>query len=78
MSKGEIVADGTPEEVFYDNFDTLSALSLRPPTVVDFCRRLHACGVPQFLTVDQLTDYIDAARKTGTEGFTTERRRLGS
>ena len=32
MANGQIVFDGTPEEVFYDHFEALAALNLRPPT----------------------------------------------
>ncbi|NQT48510.1 MAG: ABC transporter ATP-binding protein [Chloroflexi bacterium] len=63
MSGGEIVMDGRPEDVFYDQFDNLSLLNLKPPTVVDFCRRLEAKGVPRCLTVEQLVDYLEEVRK---------------
>jgi energy-coupling factor transporter ATP-binding protein EcfA2 len=59
MSNGRIVYDGTPESVFYDQFETLKALSLRPPTIVDFCRRLKDLGCPRFLTVEELGQCLE-------------------
>jgi energy-coupling factor transport system ATP-binding protein len=63
MSDGQIVMDGRPEDIFYDNFDELARLRLRPPTVVDFCRRLKEYGVPRFLTCEALLEYLDLIRK---------------
>jgi energy-coupling factor transporter ATP-binding protein EcfA2 len=60
MADGQIVMDGRPEDVFYDQFETLSQLRLRPPTLVDYCRRLERCGMPRFLTIEELKDYINA------------------
>lgn len=66
MAEGQIVMDGRPEDVFYDNFEELARLRLRPPTVVDYCRRLKEYGVPRFLTSDDLTAYLEIIRdKTG-------------
>jgi energy-coupling factor transport system ATP-binding protein len=58
MAKGKIVLDGQPEEVFYDHYDELNALNLRPPTVIDFCRRLQDQGFPRFMTSDELAQYV--------------------
>lgn len=56
--QGQVVLDGHPSDIFYDNFETLNELNLRPPTVVDFCRRLEGCGVPRCVTVEQLIDFL--------------------
>jgi energy-coupling factor transport system ATP-binding protein len=56
--QGQVVLDGHPSDIFYDNFDTLNELNLRPPTVVDFCRRLENNGVPRCVTVEQLIDFL--------------------
>jgi len=58
MAGGRIVLDGRPEDVFYDHFDELSKLSLRPPTVIDFCRRLQDKGLPRFMTTERLGQYL--------------------
>lgn len=58
MEDGHIVMDGPPQEVFYDGYDRLSSLNLRPPTVIDFCRRLQDYNVPRMMTVDQMLAYI--------------------
>jgi energy-coupling factor transport system ATP-binding protein len=66
MSKGQIVMDGRPCDVFYDQYDALAALNLRPPTVIDFCRKLGHLGVPRCLTVDQLTTFIKEVKEKST------------
>ena len=58
MANGEIVFDGHPEDVFYDQFEALAKLNLRPPTIVDFCRRLEDQGCPRFLIVDELVECL--------------------
>ena len=60
MADGQIVLDGKPEDIFYNQFEILSELRLRPPTVVDFCRRLEPCHVPHFLTLNQCLLYINS------------------
>jgi energy-coupling factor transporter ATP-binding protein EcfA2 len=72
MNQGQIVADGRPEDVFYDQYDDLEALRLRPPTVIEFCRQLEDKGMPRFLTIDELLGRInflgkEAIKKQGTE-----------
>ncbi len=59
MADGEIVFDGHPEDVFYDQFEALAKLNLRPPTIVDFCRRLEDKGCPRFLIVDELVECLE-------------------
>jgi len=59
MSNGKFVFDGQLEDVFYDQFEALSNMNLKPPTVVDFCRRLENKGVPRCLNVDELFQYLD-------------------
>lgn len=59
--QGKVVLDGNPIDIFYDNFDTLNELNLRPPTVVDFCRRLENTGMPRCVTVDQLINTLKEA-----------------
>lgn len=59
MADGEIVLDGHPEDVFYDQFEALAKLNLRPPTIVDFCRRLEDKGCPRFLIVDELVECLE-------------------
>jgi len=59
MADGEIVFDGHPEDVFYDQFEALEKLNLRPPTIVDFCRRLEDKGCPRFLIVDELVECLE-------------------
>ena len=63
MHQGQIVADGRPEDVFYLQYDDLEALRLRPPTVVEFCRLLEDKGMPRFLTIDGLLEYINSIGK---------------
>jgi energy-coupling factor transport system ATP-binding protein len=58
MEDGYIVMDGPPQEIFYDGFERLDSLNLRPPTVIDYCRRLQAYKVPRMMTVDQMLAYI--------------------
>jgi energy-coupling factor transport system ATP-binding protein len=58
MNSGQIVADGSPEAVFYDQYEALEKLRLKPPTVVEFCRRLQSKGMPRFLTLDELLAHI--------------------
>jgi len=59
MADGEIVFDGHPKDVFYDQFEALAKLNLRPPTIVDFCRRLEDKGCPRFLIVDELVECLE-------------------
>lgn len=59
MAEGQIVLDGAPENVFYDRFDTLAALHLRPPTLVEFCRRIGATGGPRLLVTDELLECLE-------------------
>jgi energy-coupling factor transport system ATP-binding protein len=59
MEDGEVVLDGLPQEIFYDHYDQLAALNLRPPTVIDFCRRLADRGMPRFMTVEALVAYLE-------------------
>ncbi len=59
MADGEIIFDGHPEDVFYDQFEALAKLNLRPPTIVDFCRRLEDKGCPRFLIVDELVECLE-------------------
>jgi energy-coupling factor transport system ATP-binding protein len=58
MEDGQIVMDGTPQDVFYDGFDRLNSLNLRPPTVIDFCRRLEEYNIPRMMTVDQVLTFV--------------------
>jgi energy-coupling factor transporter ATP-binding protein EcfA2 len=58
MVDGQIMMDGHPIDIFYDNFDTLSQLNLRPPAVIDFCRRLEDQGIPRCLTVEELVAFL--------------------
>ena len=62
MADGEVVLDGDREHVFYNEFEALEALNLRPPTIVEFCRRLEGNGFPRFLTVDDLVEYVQEVR----------------
>jgi energy-coupling factor transporter ATP-binding protein EcfA2 len=66
MADGEIVLDGRPAEIFYDRYETLNQLNLRPPTVIEFCRRLQDRGVPRCLTVEELISYIKEVSKQKT------------
>jgi energy-coupling factor transport system ATP-binding protein len=59
MENGEIVLDGLPQEIFYDHFEELAALNLKPPTVIDYCRRLDDRGMPRFMTVEALIGYLE-------------------
>lgn len=58
MTKGKIILDGPPELIFYENFDELAKLNLRPPTIVDFCRRLANEGCPRFLIIEDLEESL--------------------
>ncbi len=60
MADGQVVLDGKPEDIFYKQFDILSDLRLRPPTVVEFCRRLEKYNVPHFLTLEECLRFIDS------------------
>jgi energy-coupling factor transporter ATP-binding protein EcfA2 len=66
MADGEIVLDGRPAEIFYDRYETLNQLNLRPPTVIEFCLRLQDRGVPRCLTVEELISYIKEVSKQKT------------
>jgi energy-coupling factor transport system ATP-binding protein len=59
MAEGQIVIDGHPSQVFYDHFDELAALNLRPPTIVDYCRRLQDMGCPRYLIVEELQNSLE-------------------
>ena len=59
MAEGKIVFDGPPREVFYEHFDELNSLFLRPPSLIDFCKHLENKGIPQLLTVDSAFAFID-------------------
>jgi energy-coupling factor transport system ATP-binding protein len=59
MSVGRFVFDGRLTDIFYDHYETLDNMYLKPPTVVDFCRRLENKGVPRCLTVSELFHYLD-------------------
>jgi len=59
MADGEMVFDGHPEDVFYDQFEALAKLNLRPPTIVDYCRRLEHKGCPRFLIVEELVECLE-------------------
>ncbi len=58
MVEGQFLLDGDPVSVFYDHYDTLRQLNLRPPTVVNYCRRLQGRGVPRYITAGELARYI--------------------
>jgi energy-coupling factor transport system ATP-binding protein len=62
MEDGQIVMDGTPQDVFYDGFDRLNSLNLRPPTVIDFCRRLEEYKIPRMMTVDQVLTFVEEVK----------------
>jgi energy-coupling factor transporter ATP-binding protein EcfA2 len=64
MDQGRIVMDGPCEEVFYDHFDYLEFLNLKPPTVIDYCQRLKHKGMPRFLSVDSLVRFIKEVRES--------------
>jgi energy-coupling factor transport system ATP-binding protein len=66
LEDGCIVMDGHPREVFYDGFDRLDSLNLRPPTVIDFCRRLQDYGMPRLMTVDQAKAFIKEVKTRPT------------
>lgn len=61
MADGQIVMDGTPEDIFYNEYEALSALQLRPPTVISYCRRLKGEGSPSHMTVEGLVEDIEEA-----------------
>jgi energy-coupling factor transporter ATP-binding protein EcfA2 len=63
MAAGEIIFDGPPVDVFYDHFDALARLNLRPPTIVDFCHRLEDKGCPRFLVVEDLEGCVRNLRE---------------
>jgi energy-coupling factor transport system ATP-binding protein len=67
MEDGRIVMDGPCEEVFYDHFDYLEFLNLKPPTVIDYCQRLEQKGIPRFLSVDSLLGFIKEVRESRRE-----------
>ena len=59
MADGQIIFDGHPRDVFYDQFEAMASLNLRPPTIVDFCRRLEDKGCPRLLIVDELVQCLE-------------------
>ncbi|HUV73417.1 MAG TPA: energy-coupling factor transporter ATPase [Anaerolineae bacterium] len=59
MADGQIIFDGHPRDVFYDQFEAMASLNLRPPTIVDFCRRLEGKGCPRLLIVDELVQCLE-------------------
>jgi energy-coupling factor transport system ATP-binding protein len=63
MEDGKIVMDGPPQEVFYDGFNRLNSLNLRPPTVIDYCRRLEKYKLPRMMTVEEMLAYIKEVKK---------------
>lgn len=63
MDDGRVVMDGHPQEIFYDGFDRLNSLNLRPPTVIDYCRRLQEYNLPRMMTVDQMLDFIKEVKE---------------
>jgi len=67
LEDGRITMDGTSEEIFYQNFDYLEILNLKPPTTIDYCRRLEDKGMPRFMTVDALTDFIKEVAYAGEQ-----------
>ncbi len=68
MADGRIIFDGHPRDVFYDRFEDLASLNLRPPTIVDFCRRLEDKGCPRFLIVDELVQCLEGGgTRAGSE-----------
>jgi energy-coupling factor transporter ATP-binding protein EcfA2 len=62
MVDGQIVLDGHPIDIFYDHFERLDRMKLRPPTVVDYCRRLSSSGIPRCLTIEELAKYIEEVK----------------
>jgi energy-coupling factor transport system ATP-binding protein len=62
MVDGQIAMDGRPVDVFYENFNALNDLNLRPPAVIDFCRRLENKGVPRCLKVEELKHYLEEVK----------------
>lgn len=56
MSDGQIIFDGKPEDIFYDQYEKLANLSLKPPTLIDFCRRNEDLGCPRFLFIEELVE----------------------
>jgi len=64
MDQGRIVMDGSSTDVFYDHFDYLKSLNLKPPTAIEYCRRLGSKGMPKFLTKDPLIELIKEVRES--------------
>ena len=62
MVDGQVVMDGRPVDIFYENFNALNDLNLRPPEVIDFCRRLENKGMPRCLTVEELKHYLEEVK----------------
>lgn len=66
MADGQIALDGGPREVFYDEFEVLNSLNLKPTTLIDLCRRMEDMGCPRFMTLDQLEESLKDAKKGGS------------
>ena len=66
MSQGQIVVDGPPEDIFFNNYTALQDLELLPPTVTEYCRNLNKRGFPNFLVVEELLHYIGTLKGGAT------------
>jgi energy-coupling factor transport system ATP-binding protein len=62
MKDGKVILDGTPEEVFYEHFEELTNLNLKPPTLIDFCHRNETLGCPRFLYMEEFIDCLQSSR----------------
>lgn len=63
MDQGKIVMDGPAEKIFYEHYDYLESLNLKPPTVIDYCKKLENKGMPRFLTVEPLVRFIKEVKE---------------
>lgn len=50
MAEGRVICDGPVEQVFYDNYKTLRAMHLLPPTICQFSYPLVPDMLPRMLT----------------------------
>jgi energy-coupling factor transport system ATP-binding protein len=64
MKDGQVILDGAPENIFYDHFEELKNLNLKPPTLIDFCQRNEDLGCPRFLYMEE---FIDGLSTSGIE-----------
>ena len=71
ISDGKIVMDGNPRDIFYNEFDHLNELYLRPPFVVEMAHTLRQRGfinTPRWMSVNEALQYIAKPENNNLNG----------